>query len=67
MTLSELYFANNGWNVNTKLTIYDVRFNLIKAGINACLADVFYGDLKVCQFNGNLVVVETLKEENHNE
>ena len=65
MTLRELYFANNSWNVGTKLTICDENLDPIKVGIVACLANVLYGEVKVCQFEDNLVVIETLKRRNN--
>ena len=67
MKLSELYKANDMWSRFTTLVLVDEDYNFIEVGIDARLADYFYGQHEVVSFKGTLVVLKNLKEEETNE
>ena len=63
MKLSDLYMANDNWPAIARLTLVDEDLTIIEAGIDAYLADFFYGQHEVASFKGALVVLKNLKEE----
>lgn len=67
MTLGELYLANDNYQVMTMLVLVDEDFNIIDGGIEAYLADYFYGNREVSRFKGCVVTLRNLKEEETNE
>lgn len=67
MKLSELYMANDNWSTMATLILVDEDLTIIEAGIDAYLADFFYGQHEVASFKCDLVVLKNLKEEEPNE
>ena len=67
MKLSELYMANDNWPTMETLVLIDEDLTIIEGGIEAYLADFFYGQHEVASFKGDLVVLKNLKEEEPNE
>ena len=67
MKLSELYMANDNWAAMSTLSLVDEDLTIIEGGIDAYLADFFYGQHEVVSFKGNLAILKNLKEDKTNE
>ena len=65
MTLGELYRANDNWSVMSTLVIVDEDLAIIEDGIEARLADRYYGKYEVFRFKDNAVMLK--KEDKTND
>lgn len=62
MKLSELYIANENWTPMVNLVLVDEDLTIIESGMEAYLADIYYGNREVKKFKGILVILKNLKE-----
>lgn len=67
MRFSDLYMANDNWSAVTTLVLVDEDLTIIEVGIEAYLADFYYGNHEVVKFKGVLVQLKNLKGEENNE